>query len=132
MILKVDDAEFATILAALRYYQSRGLGDPMNRPIDIHHIATNSGEVMSSLDDEWIDELCEAMNTGGRGHTVTVTVEGGLVQGVSDIPKGLKVLVKDYDTEGEEEVCESEWTYDDEQYAIEWQKRREQEHVHSE
>lgn len=61
----LDDAEHATVLAALRFYQSHGQGDPANRRDDIHDIATNSDKVVSSLDDEGIDALCERLNTGG-------------------------------------------------------------------
>jgi hypothetical protein len=58
----IDEAELATILAALRYYQREGLGEPDNRPIEIHDIATNGGAVIS-LDDAGIDVLCERLNT---------------------------------------------------------------------
>lgn len=54
-------AKTATILAALRYYQSQGLGDPANRPEAIHDIATDNGELVS-LDDTAISNLCESMN----------------------------------------------------------------------
>lgn len=60
--ITVDDAQHATILAALRYYQQEGLGEPCNRPVEIHEIATDGGAVMSSLDDEGIDALCEQLN----------------------------------------------------------------------
>jgi len=58
----INPAERATILAALRYYQSRGMGDPDNRSDDIHDIATNGGELCASLDDEGIDALCEGLS----------------------------------------------------------------------
>ena len=58
----LDHAELSTTLAALRYYQSRGFGEPANRPGDIHEIATDGGTVMASLDDEGIDSLCERLN----------------------------------------------------------------------
>ena len=54
--------QLATVLAALRYYQQQGLGDPDLRPDAIHDIATDHGQVVS-LDAEGIDELCEALNT---------------------------------------------------------------------
>lgn len=59
---ELDDAELATILAALRFYQAAGMGDPFNRSDAIHEIATNGGEVFSSLDAEGIDQLCEKLN----------------------------------------------------------------------
>lgn len=57
-----ESAHRNTILAALRYYQSQGLGDPDKRPDDIHEIATNGGDDIS-LNDAGIDSLCEAINT---------------------------------------------------------------------
>jgi len=60
--LSITGQEFCTILAALRYYQAQGLGDPDNRPLNIHEIATDCGELLSSLDDEGIDELAERIN----------------------------------------------------------------------
>ena len=62
-IVTLDDAELGTVLAALRYYQSQGLGDPANRPQEIHDIAT-AGDTVISLDDGAIDELCERINCG--------------------------------------------------------------------
>jgi hypothetical protein len=60
--IDVDRAEQATILAALRYYQQSGLSDPDNRSDEIHDIATGGGNIVSSLDDEAIDELCDRIN----------------------------------------------------------------------
>jgi len=60
--ITVDDAEHATILAALRFYQQAGMGEPDNRSDEIHDIATNGGEVMASLDDAGIDALVERIN----------------------------------------------------------------------
>ena len=61
MSVQLDNDEISTILAALRFYQQNGLGDPANRPLDIHDIATN-GEQETSLDDDGIDRLCEKLN----------------------------------------------------------------------
>lgn len=63
-LIVINETELATILAALRYYQQEGLGDPANRPDEIHDIATSNEdvEIMSSLDDEGIDQLCEHLN----------------------------------------------------------------------
>jgi hypothetical protein len=58
----LTDQEHATILAALRFYQENGQGDPANRSLDIHEIATNGDDVIS-LDEKGIDELCEMLNT---------------------------------------------------------------------
>jgi hypothetical protein len=62
---RLDDAEHATVLAALRYWQQEGMGEPHNRAEDLHDIATNGGQVMSSLDDAGIDALCERLNMAG-------------------------------------------------------------------
>ena len=59
MILNMEQT--ATILAALRFYQWNGQGDPDKRNRDIHNIATDSGELIS-LNDEGIDTLCEMIN----------------------------------------------------------------------
>ena len=59
--MKLNDAQLATVLAALRYYQGHGLGDPTDRPLHIHDIATD-GDTISSLNSEGIDELCELLN----------------------------------------------------------------------
>lgn len=55
--LALNEAEHATVLAALTLYKQQGMGDPMNRSDDVHEIATNGGLVFSSLDDEGIDRL---------------------------------------------------------------------------
>ncbi len=59
--LEITDQELNTILAALRYYQANGQGDPANREQGIHDIATNFDEQIS-LDAAGIDELCEDIN----------------------------------------------------------------------
>ncbi len=53
-------SELSTILAALRFYQWNGQGDPFKRSDAIHDIATNGDCI--SLDDEGIDRLCEDLN----------------------------------------------------------------------
>lgn len=65
--ITVHDQEFHTIIAALRYYQEQGLGNPANRPDEIHALATNAHAVweegdVTSLDDEGIDALVERIN----------------------------------------------------------------------
>lgn len=61
----LDDADHATVLAALRFYQQNGQGNPENRSMRIHELATNGGEVMASLDDAGIEALCESLNHAG-------------------------------------------------------------------
>lgn len=60
-ILLVDDQQHATVLAALRYYQEQGMGEPEKRSDDIHDIAT-CGDTVISLDTAAIDLLCEQIN----------------------------------------------------------------------
>lgn len=60
----LNEEELATILAALRFYQSEGMGNPDNRSDAIQEIATNAGE-LTSLDSDDIDALCERINSGG-------------------------------------------------------------------
>lgn len=59
--LQLSEVEFHTILAALRFYQRLGQGDPDNRAEAIQDLATNSGN-SSSLDANGIDQLCEKIN----------------------------------------------------------------------
>ncbi len=59
--MHLTSRQLATALAALRYYQSHGLGDPANRPQEIHEIVTNFAS-LTSLDAEGIDDLCEGLN----------------------------------------------------------------------
>lgn len=67
-IFVVEGPETATILAALRFYQEHGQGEPANRSEAIHALATNDGDV-TSLDGAAIDDLCEAINLGERSIT---------------------------------------------------------------
>lgn len=55
----LEQCEIDTILAALRFYQHCGMGDPVNRPVWLHDIAANND---TSLDDNGIDKLCETIN----------------------------------------------------------------------
>jgi len=71
MTLRLRPQDHATIMAALRFYQEKGMGDPANRSDAIHDLATNGDEVIS-LDAEGIDDLCERINfpdifSGTRG-----------------------------------------------------------------
>jgi hypothetical protein len=61
MRLRVSREEFHTIMAALRFYQEKGQGEPCNRSDAIHAIATNEDEV-TRLDVASIDALCERLN----------------------------------------------------------------------
>lgn len=57
--------EHATVLAALRFYQEKGMGESSNRSEAIHWIATNEGKVRS-LDAAGIDALCEKINAAPK------------------------------------------------------------------
>lgn len=62
--LRVDEAELATILAALCFYHRNEQGDPERRSIAIHEVATNRDNVMSSLDQDGIAKLCKEIHQG--------------------------------------------------------------------
>lgn len=55
--------ELNTILAALRYYQENGQGEPANRSDAIHDLATDN-DTDISMDAAGIDELCARLNCG--------------------------------------------------------------------
>lgn len=59
--IEIDSQDRNTILAALRTYQAAGFGEPCNRPLPIHDIATNM-DCEISMDDAGIDDLCERLN----------------------------------------------------------------------
>ncbi|MBM2293794.1 hypothetical protein JQX09_17845 [Sulfitobacter pseudonitzschiae] len=59
--ITVDEQEHATILAALRFWQTSGMCEPDNRSDALHDIATNGSDVIS-LDADAIDALCEKIN----------------------------------------------------------------------
>jgi hypothetical protein len=61
LTIVIDGQEQATILAALRFYQEQGMGDPANRSDAIHDIATD-GEAQISMDATGIDRLCGKVN----------------------------------------------------------------------
>ncbi len=96
-IISVDAAELATILAALRFYQQEGQGEPSNRCDDIHHIATD-GETQISLNSEGIDALRERINLDEPIRCL-IGLEGGLITGVTSNVM-LEFTVLDYDVEG--------------------------------
>lgn len=78
-----------TILAALRFYQAKGMGEPANRADDIHDIATNGGND-TSYDSGDIDDLCERINcTNARAalphfSSVAVEIPGGALRFASE------------------------------------------------
>ncbi len=60
--ITVSEAEFSTIMAALRFYQEQGQDNPAHRSSGIDSIATNEGQ-LTALDRPAIDSLCERINT---------------------------------------------------------------------
>ncbi len=60
--ITVSEAEFSTIMAALRFYQEQGQDNPAHRSPGIDCIATNEGQLVA-LDGQAIDSLCKRINT---------------------------------------------------------------------
>lgn len=58
-----DDQERNTILAALRWYECSGFGDPQRQPDWVFDIASD-GDTNTTLNDEAIDHLCQRINCG--------------------------------------------------------------------
>lgn len=73
-LITLEEQGLSTILAALRYYQEKGMGEPENRSDRIHQVATN-GDTVISLDDEGIDELCASLNHQ-FAHGVEIDIKG--------------------------------------------------------
>ncbi|MBR8426166.1 hypothetical protein [Burkholderia cenocepacia] len=95
-----SDQDRNTILAALRFYQRSGMGNPINRSDEIHEIATNMGEIIS-MDSDAIDMLCERVNTASieppKPNKVRVlfTLSDGVVDYRAD--DGVELHVFDHD-----------------------------------
>lgn len=66
----LDDQQHATVIAALRYYQRAGQGEPSNRDDWTHDLATN-GEAVVSLDADAIDDLIEHLQFDGEDKLAT-------------------------------------------------------------
>ena len=97
--LPVDLAPaLCTIIAALRYYQENGQGDPSNRSCHIHDIATNCEEGIS-LDAEGIDALCQALNFGAIRLVDTTTTsprsEDEVVEAVASVERKFNDIARD-------------------------------------
>jgi hypothetical protein len=61
LLPEVSQAEFNTILGALRFYQESNMGEPLNRSDWIQSIVCPDDDDTSLSADE-IDELCERIN----------------------------------------------------------------------
>ena len=99
-----EKRQTATILAALRYWQSNGIVASRH---DHYTIATDDGTLQPLTRPE-IDALCEQINVPAATPIIVVGCEGGLVQGASSNIEGLSMIVLDYDTEGagDDEITE--------------------------
>lgn len=84
-----------TIMAALRYYQENGQGEPENRSDAIHEIATN-GDTETSMDAAGIDALCQKLNIAEK-HEIEILFEHGEISSINNIPQGLTVEIVDRD-----------------------------------
>ncbi len=62
---QLNEDERNTVLAALRWYQHTGMGEPSTRPDWLQDIACPS-EDATSLDDAGISTLCERLNGSGE------------------------------------------------------------------
>jgi hypothetical protein len=65
ILIRISGAEFHTILAALRSYQERGLGEFANSSAEIYDLASSGGKV-TPLNSDAIDQFCQRMNTATR------------------------------------------------------------------
>jgi hypothetical protein len=92
--ITLSDQQTAIIIAALRMWQHESNPNLMD-------IATNGGE-HGALDDDEIDQLCEALNFAepAQAVQVCVAIEGGVVQSVFSDAFTIAPIVIDYDTEG--------------------------------
>jgi hypothetical protein len=70
-LYRLNDAQHATVLAALRFYQQDGLRDRATRFPLIEDIASNSGQV-KPLRSTQIDALCKSLNHNGLTFADTV------------------------------------------------------------
>jgi len=101
---RFDKRQTATILAALRYWQSNGIVASRH---DHYTIATDDG-TLQPLSRPEIDTMCEQINMPAATPIIVIGCEGGLVQGASSNIAGLSMIVLDYDTQGadDDEITE--------------------------
>jgi hypothetical protein len=69
--INLDNQQFHTVIAALRFYQEYRQGEPSRRSDWIHELATDGGNE-TSLDGEGIDVLVNQINTVKPSDTRTV------------------------------------------------------------
>lgn len=95
--ISVEPDELNTILAALRYYQQSGMGEPSNRPDWLQEIACPDDDA-TSLSDSEIDRLCEEINCSPGEPVPTGVVIGSRWRW--NIPDGSQFTVVE-DVDGE-------------------------------
>ena len=61
---QLNEDERNTVLAALRWYQHSGMGNPVNRPVWLQDIVCSPAGTW--LCDNGIDALCERLNRSGE------------------------------------------------------------------
>lgn len=114
---RLDGRELATVLAAMRYWQSRDTQRTTAQYYAMVDIATDEGQHLI-LDDNEIDALCERLNCGSdKPLRVVMSMGGGCIQNM-DIPKGVEVEVFDFDEEEDPEYTGSLWHADGKCEAI--------------
>lgn len=106
--MKVNAQELAHVLAALRRCQAETLA------LDWHD-SIHFKDSVKPLDDDEVDRLCEAINSGGfevvdgdpeavmAMKRIIIVVEGGIIQDISGCPPNMEIEIRDLDTEGVEE-----------------------------
>lgn len=98
-----DDIATDLILNHLRALRDMAL-DVVNHNIDSADIVEAIRELKDAVE-QAEDELPFVFRKGAerKPRIITVTVEGGVIQSVDDIPPGVTVTVLDFDTDGVEE-----------------------------
>jgi len=77
----------------------QGALNPIDEEGALYKEAIRQQEALGVVHDFHINVVCE----GRENETVTLIVEGGIVQDVQGIPPGLTVEVRDYDVEPDED-----------------------------
>jgi hypothetical protein len=96
----------------------------LKRALNYLSLTENRSELEDDLHVDLREAICGIEAIPIPHHQITVTVEGGLIQEIENIPPGISVLVMDFDTDGtdEDEVTKttegdlcvvSEWLPDD-------------------
>ncbi|CAE6821084.1 hypothetical protein R70006_06200 [Paraburkholderia domus] len=87
VLIPVAQTQHATMIASLRFYQEKGMGEPDNRSDAIHDLATN-GDALVSLDDEGIDALVEVLQFDSIALAAPVPATAPATEPVRTVPAG--------------------------------------------